>query len=361
MGSAFSNRSTLLYRRLFLVAISTNVFLLYLLNKTSTYSEQPATGGNQARTKSLYVPPLPFSVQKQAANHVSLMAVANRTDGIHEAGRNRVKDMMRHAWSSYKKYAWGYDELKPLSKTGHNWTKYSYLFTPIDALDTLFIMDLKEEYAECKNLVLDKLDFNQEPDHTVHNINHFETTIRVLGGLLSAYDLDPDQRFLDKAVDLGDRLLGAFDNPSGLPSMWVNLATGKRDSGNAILASVGTLQLEFQYLSDVSGNPVYQKKALAVLDTLKKMNVGGIPGLYPKYLDASTGKFTSKAYGIGADADSFYEYLLKLSISISSEKYKDMYLESVHAIMANLLQQEGETTYFGEKSGNQLTESFHHL
>ena len=50
------------------------------------------------------------------------------------------------------------------------------------------------------------------------DVNLFETTIRVLGGLLSAYHLSGgDKVFLDRSKDLGDRLLGAFKSPSGVP------------------------------------------------------------------------------------------------------------------------------------------------
>ena len=157
------------------------------------------------------------------------------TDYTNKTMQNRVRGMMVHAWSGYKKYAWGFDELLPISKSGRNWGKYSYLFTPVDSLDTLFLMGLKTEYKECKELVLSTLDFNQEVND-YGNTNHFETTIRILGGLLGAYELDPDQRYIQKAVDLANRLIVTLDeNKSGLPSLFINLATGKPSSNTALL------------------------------------------------------------------------------------------------------------------------------
>jgi mannosyl-oligosaccharide alpha-1,2-mannosidase len=108
--------------------------------------------------------------------------------------RDHVKAMMRHSWLGYKKFAWGDDELLPDSRAGANWsTQGSLLMTPIDSLDTLFIMGLQSEFLDAKALVLKKL--NLKKDITV---NVFETTIRIIGGLLSAYDLDGDILILEK-------------------------------------------------------------------------------------------------------------------------------------------------------------------
>lgn len=43
------------------------------------------------------------------------------------------------------------------------------------------------------------------------DINVFETTIRIVGGLLGAYELSGDDMFLSKAAELADELLLAFD------------------------------------------------------------------------------------------------------------------------------------------------------
>lgn len=99
----------------------------------------------------------------------------------------------RHAWSSYKEFAWGHDNLKPISMSSHDW--FGLGLTIIDSLDTLYIMDMQEEYEDARNWVDQhlKLDLNRD-------INLFEVTIRVLGGLLSAFHLTGDKMFLTKAV-----------------------------------------------------------------------------------------------------------------------------------------------------------------
>ena len=130
--------------------------------------------------------------------------------------------MFQHAWKGYCDHAWGKDTLKPVSKRGDD----NFLgmgITILDALDTMWIMGLKEEFEKGSEWVLRSLHFNQQ-----ENINLFETTIRVLGGLLSAFDLSGRPAFLDKARELADALTFGFDSPSGIPYGTLGLRTKKK-------------------------------------------------------------------------------------------------------------------------------------
>ena len=133
----------------------------------------------------------------------------------------RVRLEFLHAWSGYKRYAWGHDELKPLTKKPHDWYAGTLLITPVDSLDALVLLDLSEEAERTKVYIIEHLSFDQ--DIAVKN---FEITIRLLGGLLSAYQLMNDPKLLALADDLGRRLLPAFDSPTGMPYVYVNLRTG---------------------------------------------------------------------------------------------------------------------------------------
>ncbi len=75
--------------------------------------------------------------------------------------------------------------------------------------------------------------------------SNFEITIRLLGGLLSAYQLDGDKSFLDLAVDLADRLLPAYHSPTGMPYRFVNLKTGKTKGVVSNPAEIGTNLLKW--------------------------------------------------------------------------------------------------------------------
>lgn len=106
----------------------------------------------------------------------------------------------RHAWSAYKKFAWGHDNLKPITKSPHDW--FGLGLTIVDSLDTLYIMGMEEEFEEARNWVEKELKLDADRD-----INLFEVTIRVLGGLLSAYHLSGDKMFLTKAVSFAHKLI----------------------------------------------------------------------------------------------------------------------------------------------------------
>lgn len=216
----------------------------------------------------------------------------------------RVKAEFLHAWNGYKRYAWGHDELRPLSRQPFDWYGQSLLMTPVDALDTLVLMDLKQEADEGRALIDAKLDFDKDI-----YVKNFEITIRLLGGLLSGYQLTHDPMLLHKAEDLGTRLLPVFDSPTGMPYQFVNLRTGKVRGKVSNPAETGTLILEFGTLSKLSGNPVfYQKAKRALVATFQRRSRIGLVGAG---IDIETGAWTNTDSSISGGIDSYYEYLWK--------------------------------------------------
>ena len=216
----------------------------------------------------------------------------------------RVRTEFLHAWTNYEKYAWGHDALKPLSKTPHDWYGQSLLMTPVDALDTLILMKLDDEAAKAKELILKDLSF----DRDVY-VKNFEITIRLLGGLLSSYQLTNDKRLLDLAEDLGNRLLPVFNSPTGLPYVYVNLRTGKVRDAKTNPAETGTLLLEFGTLSKLTGKSIYYEKAKrALMETFKRRSAIGLVG---STIDVETGAWVDADSHISGGIDSYYEYLWK--------------------------------------------------
>jgi len=123
----------------------------------------------------------------------------------------------------------------------------------------MLIMGLEEEFAEARDWVATELTFNRKG-----RFNSFEITIRMLGGLLSAYHLSADDLFLQKAIDLGERMLPIFQTRSGIPFSFINLADkegmpDKENRGMSSTAEAATLQLEFKYLSYLTDDYVYWK------------------------------------------------------------------------------------------------------
>ncbi|GAB1607422.1 endoplasmic reticulum mannosyl-oligosaccharide 1,2-alpha-mannosidase-like isoform X1 [Argonauta hians] len=267
-----------------------------------------------------------------------------------------------HAWSAYQKFAWGHDELRPVSKSYHDW--FGIGLTLIDSLDTMYIMGLHAEFNESRNWVEHHMVLAKNTD-----VNLFEVTIRVLGGLLSAYHLSGDEVFKRKAKELGDRLMPCFDSPSKIPYSDVNLRTKKAHppswSPDSTTSEVTTIQLEFRDLSRVLKDPKYE---LAVSEV--SSHVHRLPkkdGLVPIFINAQTGKFRNTAtITIGARGDSYYEYLLKqwLQTGKTNNTFRDDYLEAIKGIKLHLLRESepSKLVYVGELlSGRNFSPKMDHL
>lgn len=236
-----------------------------------------------------------------------------------------VKAEFLHAWNGYKKYAWGHDDLKPLSKTHHDWYAQPLLMTPVDALDTMIIMGLDEEAAATKQYIIDNLSFDKDID-----VQNFEITIRLLGGLLSSYQLTNDKRLLNLAEDLGKRLLPAFNSPTGLPYRYVNLKTGKTSKPISNPAETGTLLIEFGTLSKFTGKPIFYDKAKrALVETYNRRSKIGLVG---EWINVETGEWTNTDSHISGAIDSYYEYLLKCWLLFGDRDCKRMWDNSIVAI-----------------------------
>jgi mannosyl-oligosaccharide alpha-1,2-mannosidase len=287
------------------------------------------------------------------------------SDNVARERREYVKKAMKHAWSGYKKYAFGADELLPLSKeAGGYWGGLGV--TLVDSLDTLWLMGLKDEFREARDWVQHKLSFDD-----VAAVSVFEVTIRSLGGLLSAYDWSGDRIFLEKANDLGTRLLNAFESPNGLPYEQTELNSHNSFNapwqGNQVkIAEIGTLQLEFRYLSHVTGNHVFAEKVNHVFDCLAENQPDN--GLYPLYAQNDVPEvrlqMDSKST-LGGMGDSFYEYMLKtwLQGGKVEDKYRKMFDKAMDGAHENLVQKSvpDGLTYVADLFNGNLDRKMDHL
>jgi hypothetical protein len=253
---------------------------------------------------------------------------------------DRVKTEFLHAWNSYERYAWGHDALKPLSKTAHDWYGQSLLMTPVDALDTLILMKLDAEADKARALITTELSF----DRDIY-VKNFEITIRLLGGLLSGYQLTGDKRLLALAEDLGNRLLPAFNSPTGLPYVFVNLRTGQVRDSVSNPAETGTLLLEFGTLSKLTGNLVFYDKAKrALVETYKRRSPIGLVG---SSINVETGAWTDNDSHISGGIDSYYEYLWKCWLLFGDKDCLEMWNASIPAIHKYLADETGGELWYG--------------
>jgi mannosidase alpha-like ER degradation enhancer 2 len=236
-----------------------------------------------------------------------------------------VRSEFLYSWNAYKQYAWGHDELKPLSKGAHDWYSSSLYMTPVDALDTMILMGLTDEANKTRDFIAQNLSF----DHDIE-VKNFEITIRLLGGLLSGYQLSGDARLLNLADNLGNRLLPAFNSPTGMPYMYVNLKTGKARGAVSNPAEIGTLLIEFGALAKLTGKPIYYDKAKrALVELYSRRSPIGLVG---STINVETGKWIDTTSHISGGIDSYYEYLLKAWLLFDDKDCKKMWETSIKAV-----------------------------
>ncbi|KZT58834.1 glycoside hydrolase family 47 protein [Calocera cornea HHB12733] len=286
---------------------------------------------------------------------------ARWTDSRKVGYRDQVRDLWYHGFDAYMNHAFPFDELRPLTCQGHgpdwhdptniavNDVNGNFSLTLIDSLSALVVLGDRARFSESVHNVVEYVptfDLDTRPQV-------FETTIRVLGGLLSAHIFAISEEhgmrvewykgeLLDLAEDLGKRLLKAFNTPTGMPFARVNLRHGMRsgETAESCSAGVASLVLEFATLSRLTGKPVYEAAArkafYAVWNRRSDLNLVG------NSLNVVTGAWVLPLIsGIGAGIDSFYEYALKSYILLGEPDFLDVWHESYAAVMKHLRGREG--------------------
>uniref|UniRef100_A0A8C5MFI3 alpha-1,2-Mannosidase n=1 Tax=Leptobrachium leishanense TaxID=445787 RepID=A0A8C5MFI3_9ANUR len=339
--------------------------LLQKKEQTSTADIKTKARATPANEKKRLAFQFDFQAFQKTLKYPPLGKRNESADSETQEKRKKVKEMMKFAWYSYKQYAWGENELRPLTKDGHFESLFGGLkgATIVDALDTLYIMDLKDEFEDAEKWIENSLDLNVNGEASL-----FEVNIRYIGGLLSAYFLSGKEIFREKAIGLGKKLLPAFSTPTGIPRGIINLGNGLNwswgwaSAGSSILAEFGTLHLEFLQLSELSGDKVFTEKVNTIRNILNKIEKPH--GLYPNYFSPVSGNWVQHHVSLGGLGDSFYEYLIKswLMSAKQDEVAKDMYYEAVKAIEAHLIRRSaGGLTYIAEWRGGILDHKMGHL
>jgi len=247
--------------------------------------------------------------------------------------RDVVKETFRKCWQSYKTKAWMKDELAPISGRGRN-AFGGWSATLVDALDTLWIMDMTSEFEIAAAAAMG-IDFSTSTDET---INVFETTIRYLGGFLAAYELSGSIGMLDKAVEVGEMLLVPFDTPNHFPITrwkWENAVEGSKQVTPdwMLLSELGSLSLEFTRLSQLTNDMRWFHAVDRITKLLEKQQMQTkLPGLWPVVVDPRNENLTSDTgFTFGGMSDSAYEYLPKQFALLGgvSLEYQKMYERSI--------------------------------
>lgn len=322
---------------------------------------------------------------------------------------DEVKASFLHAWGAYERYSWGKDELLPMSASYiQNFNGWGVSL--VDALDTLLLMDLRPQFTRAMEHVA-TMNFSQEFHRSAP---FFETTIRYLGGLLSAYALVADDGLtsglawqpevtplqssnlpgfkdtafnvrakqergriagilLSRAEHLARSLMPVFNTSSGLPVYSVNTVSGVISHDySSLLAEIGSCQMEYKYLAHITGRREYFAVVDNITDTLERIQQKQLQdpksilgGMLPTHYSVPTGEPIDEAVTVGALADSAYEYLLKgyLLSGRSERRLLDMYLASVDTALRNLtyISTNRELVYITNAQGKYPAYKMEHL
>ncbi|TLD29156.1 hypothetical protein PspLS_03389 [Pyricularia sp. CBS 133598] len=211
-----------------------------------------------------------------------------------EARLAQVKKETKRAWDSYKKYAWGHDEVEPISLMPRD-PFCGWAATLVDSLDTLWIMGLKDEFEDAYK-ALDDIDFTTTERS---DIPIFETIIRYMGGLLAAYDISGGKegkhhKLLTKVEELAEVLMSVFDTPNRMPILyyrWQPMYSKQRLQASTMVsvAELGSMSMEFTRLAQLTGNNRYYDAIARITDAFDEWQKRGtaLDGIFPQQIDAS--------------------------------------------------------------------------
>ena len=257
----------------------------------------------------------------------------------------QVRAELVHSWEGYKQAAWGYDELRPLSAGRNDFFLPGRTFglSIVEALDTLYVMELDDEVALAADWIEQHLDPAVDGD-----IQVFEAVIRLVGGLLAGYLCTGRRRLLKRCRELADRLLPAFTaSPTGIPYTHVNLCTGEVSGTTPPLAEAGSNILEFGLLSRLTGDNRYYDAAKRVYRTI--LDRRSSLDLLGTVIDTETGRWIDDtSCAPNPPVDSFYEYLWAGAELFGDRELADWYRLLTDAVLRVQGERRGGHLWFRE-------------
>ncbi|KAF2094197.1 putative 1,2-alpha-mannosidase [Rhizodiscina lignyota] len=289
-----------------------------------------------------------------------------------------VIDAFRFAWSGYSTFCFGHDELHPVSNTCGD-SRNGWGASAVDALSTAVVM---RQADIVKNITgfIPTVDFTKSSIPIT--VSLFETTIRYIGGMLAGHDLltgpvsdlgiskSNIDALISQAVSLADSLKFAFNTPTGIPinDLWINNQSFEAGEVTNGLATIGTLVLEWQHLSDLTGNPEYgqlTQKAESFLLNPKPASSVPFPGLTGTNVDVRTGLFQDALGSWNGGDDSAYEYYLKFFVYDSdADNYRNRWTTAADSTIKHLASHPSsrpDLTFLASFNGTDLIFESQHL
>ncbi|KAG7095365.1 hypothetical protein E1B28_006124 [Marasmius oreades] len=268
--------------------------------------------------------------------------------------REAVKEIFTRSYEAYRKFAFGHDDLNPVSG-GFNDGRNGWGATIVDGMPTMLVMGLDDFFNEAVDFV-NKIDFSmsQTPD----TVSVFETTIRYLGGLLSAYELSEQKHpvLVEKAKQVADKMAFAWVKPDQkIPFGHIDFSTNLPTISSSNIAEAGTLDLEWSTLSKYTRNDTYRRLTEDAVRTIAAIPAP-LPGLAAQGIDPSTNKFVGRYVTWGGGSDSYFEYLIKYArlTNDNDNLFADTWATAVDSSIKNLLRTStvGEHRYLADQDDN---------
>jgi mannosyl-oligosaccharide alpha-1,2-mannosidase len=252
---------------------------------------------------------------------------------VHQA---EVKELFVTSYEAYQTYAWGYDDLLPVSKTyfdGRNGWGASIA----DAMGTMWIMGFTDWFEQAVNHTANT-DFSIS--HTSDTVSLFETTIRYVGGFLSAYELSGEKYpvLVEKAQDLADQMAYAWVGDQSIPYGYIDFTNQNPTKDTSNIAEAGTLTMEWNRLSQYTGNDTYQTLAEKSVQHMIHMSTP-LPGMPAQGINPQTGNSVGGYVTWGGGSDSYFEYLIKYArlTNTDDNSYADAWLTAADTSVKTLL------------------------
>jgi hypothetical protein len=262
--------------------------------------------------------------------------------------REYVLKMFRHSWKLTTA-----DYITPINGKQLNYpSSGSLLILAVNSLSTLYVMGLEQDYSRTKKLVLEKLKYNLDYNAPV------EQLASIMGGLLSAYDLEKDKRLLFLANDLIAKMYYAFPNDN-FPSFSVNLKSGIRVENTLSVSFYVSFALELQYISDQLKFQPYSDMSIHSFEKICKFHKP-ITGLYPRYLNSTRDGFylDRASYSVSQAYVQFYQFFWKIWQSTDKRRFKQRYEESAQAILENHLVTTQQQTFIVDVIDSSKSKTF---
>lgn len=272
---------------------------------------------------------------------ISCQSPGKRAEEADRQMAEQIKSEFIRSWEAYKTYAWGHDVLLPVSKGYMDWYEESLHISPIDAYSTMMVMGLTEEAERVKRYVIDSVDFDKDIF-----VKTFEVNIRILGGLMAMYEMSGDTQVLNVAKDFANRLMPAFDSPTGIPYYWVNLKTGEVKGAEVNLAEGGSYLVEMGLLTRYTGNLEYYGRARrATFAIASRGSKLGLPG---ERINVETGEWADSTSHIGCCIDSYLEYIYKSTLLFNENDMKKIWEMSLVPVKEFLAEEMDSVVWFGK-------------